>query len=78
MCYWQAFKKTCETFIGEWVNTGDLFTCDKDGFYWFVGRSGDVLKVGGIFVSPVQIENCLLSHPRVKEAAVIGSTDEQG
>ncbi len=78
LCYWQAFKKTCETFIGEWVNTGDLFTCDKDGFYWFVGRSGDVLKVGGIFVSPVQIENCLLSHPRVKEAAVIGSTDEQG
>ncbi len=76
--YWQAFNKTCATFIGEWVNTGDLFRCDSDGFYWFVGRSGDVLKVGGIFVSPVQIENCLLSHPKVKEAAVIGSTDEQG
>jgi benzoate-CoA ligase family protein len=76
--YWQAFKKTCEIFIGEWVNTGDLFRCDSDGFYWFVGRSGDVLKVGGIFVSPVQIENCLLSHPGVKEAAVVGSTDEQG
>jgi benzoate-CoA ligase family protein len=78
LCYWQAFKKTCGTFIGEWVNTGDLFKFDNDGFYWFVGRSGDVLKVGGIFVSPVQIENCLLSHPKVKEAAVIGSTDAQG
>jgi benzoate-CoA ligase family protein len=78
LCYWQAFKKTCDTFKGEWVNTGDLFTCDDEGFYWFVGRSGDVLKVGGIFVSPVQIENCLLSHPKVKEAAVIGSNDAQG
>jgi len=78
LCYWQAFEKTVDTFKGEWVNTGDLFRCDDDGFYWFVGRSGDVLKVGGIFVSPIQIENCLLSHPKVKEAAVIGSIDPQG
>lgn len=78
LCYWQAFEKTCDTFKGEWVNTGDLFKCDEDGFYWFVGRSGEVLKVGGIFVSPLQIEDCLLSHPDVKEAAVIGAKDSQG
>lgn len=78
LCYWRSYEKTCTTFVGEWVNTGDLFRCDSDGYYWFVGRSGDVLKVGGIFVSPLQIENCLLSNPQVKEAAVIGSTDKQG
>ena len=78
LCYWQAFEKTCGTFVGDWVNTGDLFRRDNDGYYWFVGRSGDVLKVGGIFVSPLQIENCLLSHPLVREAAVIGSADDQG
>ncbi|MBT3806343.1 MAG: benzoate-CoA ligase family protein [Desulfobacula sp.] len=78
LCYWQAFHKTQETFRGEWVNTGDLFRCDSDGYYWFVGRGSDVLKVGGIFVAPLQIENCLLSHNLVKEAAVIGVSDEQG
>lgn len=76
--YWQAFDKTRETFVGEWVNTGDLFRRDQDGYYWFVGRGGDVLKVGGIFVAPLQIENCLLTHKAVKEAAVVGAKDEQG
>jgi len=78
LCYWQAFHKTRETFRGEWVNTGDLFRCDSDGYYWFVGRGGDVLKVGGIFVAPLQIENCLLSNNLVKEAAIIGTENEQG
>ncbi len=76
--YWQAYYKTRETFIGEWVNTGDIFRRDEDGFYWFVGRDGDVLKVGGIFVAPLQIENCLLTHQAIKEVAVIGTKDEQG
>ena len=76
--YWHAYHKTRETFKGEWLNTGDLFQRDKDGFYWFVGRGGDVLKVGGIFVAPLQIENCLLGHEAVKEAAVIGAKDDQG
>jgi len=78
LCYWQSFKKTCDTFRGSWVNTGDLFRRDADGFYWFVSRGGDVLKVGGIFVAPLQIENCLLSHQFIKEAAVIGVEDSQG
>ena len=78
LCYWQSFHKTRETFRGEWVNTGDLFRCDNDGYYWFVGRGGDVLKVGGIFVAPLQVENSLLSHHLVKEAAVIGVEDKQG
>jgi benzoate-CoA ligase family protein len=76
--YWQAYHKTRETFKGEWVNTGDLFRRDQDGYYWFVGRGGDVLKVGGIFVAPLQIENCLLTHEAVKEAAVIGAEDDRG
>ena len=76
--YWQAYRKTHETFKGEWVDTGDLFRRDEDGFYWYVGRSGDVLKVGGIFVAPLQIENCLLTHEAVKEVAVVGARDEQG
>jgi benzoate-CoA ligase len=76
--YWQAHHKTSETFKGEWVNTGDLFRRDQDGYYWFVGRGGDVLKVGGVFVAPLQIENCLLTHEAVKEAAVIGAEDDQG
>jgi benzoate-CoA ligase family protein len=76
--YWQAYKKSRNTFRGPWLNTGDLFRRDKDGFFWFVGRSGDLLKVGGIFVAPAEIENCLLSHPAVQEAAVIGAPDDQG
>jgi benzoate-CoA ligase len=76
--YWNAYEKSKDTFRGEWVNTGDLFRRDKDGYYWFAGRGGDVLKVGGIFVAPLEIENCLLTHPVVKECAVIGASDDQG
>jgi len=76
--YWNEYEKTRKTFKGEWVHTGDLFRRDKDGYYWFMGRGGDVLKVGGIFVAPLEIENCLLTHPAVKECAVIGAADSQG
>lgn len=76
--YWQAQAKSRQTFQGMWVNTGDLFRKDAEGYYWFVGRSGDLLKVGGIFVAPLEIENCLLSHPAVGEVAVIGAPDAQG
>jgi benzoate-CoA ligase len=76
--YWQAHAKSRQTFQGIWVNTGDLFRKDPEGYYWFVGRSGDLLKVGGIFVAPLEIENCLLSHPAVGEVAVIGAPDAQG
>jgi len=76
--YWHSYEKSRNTFCGEWVNTGDLFRRDKEGYYWFAGRGGDVLKVGGIFVAPLEIENCLLTHPAVNECAVIGAEDDQG
>ncbi len=76
--YWHAYGKAQRTFHGEWVNTGDLFRKDPDGYFWFVGRGGDVIKVGGIFVAPLEIENCLLTHPAVMECAVIGAPDDQG
>jgi benzoate-CoA ligase len=78
LLYWHEYEKTQKTFKGEWVHTGDLFKRDKDGYYWFMGRGGDVLKVGGIFVAPLEIENCVLAHPAVKECAVIGAPDSQG
>jgi len=76
--YWHAYEKARKTFQGEWVDTGDLFRRDADGYFWFVGRGGDVIKVGGIFVAPLEIENCLLTHPAVRECAVTGSPDDQG
>ncbi len=78
LLYWNEYEKTRKTFRGDWVHTGDLFRRDKDGYYWFMGRGGDLLKVGGIFVAPLEIENCLLAHPAVKECAVIGAADPQG
>lgn len=73
--YWNDYEKTRRTFVGQWVNTGDLFKRDEKGYYWFSGRSGDLLKVGGIFVAPLEIENCLLQHEAIAECAVIGVTD---
>jgi benzoate-CoA ligase family protein len=78
LLYWNEYEKTRKTFKGDWVHTGDLFKRDQDGYYWFMGRGGDLLKVGGIFVAPLEIENCLLAHPAVKECAVIGAPDPQG
>lgn len=78
LLYWNEYEKTRKTFRGDWVHTGDLFKRDRDGYYWFMGRGGDLLKVGGIFVAPLEIENCLLAHPAVKECAVIGVPDAKG
>ena len=63
---------------GEWINTGDKYYVDKDGFYWCAGRGDDMLKVGGIWVSPVEVENCMSKHPAVFECAVVGSADKDG
>jgi len=78
LCYWNAHEKTKETFAGDWCTTGDQFRKDEQGYYWYCGRTDEMLKVSGIFVSPTEIENCLLEHPSVRECAVIGVTDEQG
>jgi benzoate-CoA ligase family protein len=77
LCYWNAREKSRATFAGDWCTTGDQFSVDERGYYWYCGRTDEMLKVGGIFVSPTEIENCLLEHEAVRECAVIGASDEQ-
>jgi len=74
--YWRKREKTRQTMQGEWVNTGDKYYVDEDGFYHAAGRADDMLKVGGIWVSPLEVENCLSHHPAVLEVAVVGRKDE--
>ncbi len=75
MSYLHQAEKSRRTFLGEWFVTGDKYYVDPDGYYWHAGRSDDMLKVGGIWVSPVEVEATLISHPAVLEAAVIGLPD---
>jgi len=72
LCYWQAHEKSKATFAGDWCTTGDQFHADEEGYYWYHGRTDDMLKVSGVFVAPAEIENCLLQHEAVLEAAVVG------
>ena len=67
--------KSRETFQGEWLFTGDKYYVDGDGYYWHAGRSDDMLKVGGIWVSPVGVESTLIEHDAVLECAVVGIGD---
>ena len=76
--YWNQHERTKTAFQGEWFRTGDKFTCDTEGYYTYVGRSDDLLRVGGAYVAPVEVEAVLLAHPDVLEAAVIGAPDEHG
>jgi benzoate-CoA ligase len=73
--YWNNRAKTKATFAGEWTKSGDKYTRDADGFYTYGGRSDDMLKVGGIYVSPFEVEACLMTHAAVLEVAVIGVAD---
>jgi benzoate-CoA ligase len=75
--YWNKHEKTKQTMIGEWLNTGDKFIQDKDGFFYYVGRTNDMLKVGGIWVSPIEVEACVTEHPGVFECAVVGGRDKE-
>jgi benzoate-CoA ligase len=72
LCYWNAHEKSKETFAGDWCTTGDQFHVDENGYYWYHGRTDDMLKVSGVFVAPGEIENCLLQHEAVLECAVVG------
>jgi benzoate-CoA ligase family protein len=72
LCYWNAHEKSKETFAGDWCITGDQFHVDAEGYYWYHGRTDEMLKVSGVFVAPAEIENCLLQHAAVLEAAVVG------
>jgi benzoate-CoA ligase family protein len=78
LCYWGAHEKSKETFAGDWCTTGDQFHVDAEGYYWYHGRTDDMLKVSGIFVAPAEIENCLLQHESVLECAVIGADGGDG
>ena len=74
-CYWNQHEKTKETIQGHWVRTGDKYYRDPDGYYWYVGRNDDMMKVKGMWVSPTEIESVLLEHPMVQEAAAVGNPD---
>ena len=76
MYYWNNRERTAETMVEDgWLNTGDTYYRDGDGYFVYCGRSDDMLKVGGIWCSPVEIEGRLIEHPRVLEAAVVGRAD---
>jgi benzoate-CoA ligase len=74
--YWNKHEKTKDTIEGHWIRTGDKYYQDEDGFYWYAGRSDDMLKVGGIWVSPIEVENALVEHASVLEAGVVGREDQ--
>jgi len=76
--YWRKFDKSRETFIGPWVRTGDTLYYDEDGFFWFSGRSDDVFKVKGLWVSPIEVEAAITENESVLEAAVISYDDTDG
>ena len=73
--YWNQHARSRATFVGCWTRTGDRFRTDGNGDYVFAGRADDMLKVGGIYVSPIEVESVLVSHPAVHEAAVVGRED---
>jgi benzoate-CoA ligase len=70
--YWHQHEKTKRSLHGGWFHSGDRYRVDEEGFYWYEGRSDDMIKVGGLWVSPVEVENTLIEHPAVQEAAVVG------
>jgi benzoate-CoA ligase family protein len=70
--YWAQHEKSKRSILGEWFFTGDRYRVDAEGFYWYEGRSDDMIKVSGLWVSPIEIESVLLEHPAVAESAVVG------
>ena len=79
LCYVRDHEKSKRTFVGdEWINTGDLFFQDDKDYFWYLGRADEMVKVSGVWVSPLEIERCLQEHPHVKECAVLGINDKDG
>lgn len=76
--YWNRHERTRATMLGEWLRTGDMFYQDTDGYFFFCGRTDDMLKVGGMWVAPAEVEAALGEHPAVAEVAVIGRGDADG
>ena len=75
--YWNNIEKTRATFQGPWTRSGDKYMMSEDGYFIYAGRSDDMLKVGGIYVSPAEVESALVTHDSVLEAAVVGREDEE-
>ncbi len=76
--YWNQREKSTATFQGSWVKSGDKYVMDADGYYTYAGRSDDMLKVSGQYVSPIEVESALMGHEAVLECAVVGKPDDQG
>jgi benzoate-CoA ligase family protein len=76
LMYWNAREKSLDTYAGDVVMSGDLFVRDADGYFRYRGRADDMLKVGGIWVAPQEIERCLAGHPDVAECAVVGYEED--
>jgi len=76
--YWNQHERTKAAFIGPWFRTGDKYYQDEDGYFWYAGRSDDLFKVNGRWLSPAEVESALIAHPAVREAAVICREDEAG
>jgi benzoate-CoA ligase len=73
--YWNRHQKTKDTIEGHWIRTGDKYSQDADGYFWYAGRSDDMLKVGGLWVSPTEVEHALSAHHAVQECAVAARED---
>ena len=78
LSYWHQYERSHASFRGDWFFTGDKYKKDADGYYWNAGRSDDMLKVGGIWVSPMEVESILISHEAVAECAVVAFRDGSG
>ncbi len=76
--YWNEHEKTKSTLAGHWLRTGDKYHQDKDGYFWYAGRTDDMMKVSGAWVSPIEIERVLMEHPSVLEVAVVFRPDADG
>jgi acyl-coenzyme A synthetase/AMP-(fatty) acid ligase len=76
--YWRRTAASRQVFVGEWLNTGDTYLENDEGYYTCLGRSNDLIKAGGIWVTPSEVEGRLLEHPQVSEAAVVGLLDTDG
>jgi acyl-coenzyme A synthetase/AMP-(fatty) acid ligase len=74
--YWLDRDKSWRVFHGHWCRTGDLFRVDADGYLYFAGRADELLKVSGLWVAPVEVEECLMRHDAVLHAAVIGVEED--
>jgi benzoate-CoA ligase family protein len=76
--YWNQPEKTAATIVGEWIRTGDKYSRDADGYFWYHGRSDDMLKSGGQWVSPAEVEAAIVAHDAVLECGVVGREDKEG